>query len=148
MDWEPLIAAARRARQNAYAPYSGFRVGAALLIDDGTIVTGCNVENRSYGATVCAERSALAAAVVAGVLTATDRGPDHPILHAVAAAVVSDTTPPAPPCGICLQAFSEFSKDLPILLCNLEGEHRELRLGELLPFPFESDLPNQRGRSA
>jgi cytidine deaminase len=124
MNWEPLVAAARTARANAYAPYSRFPVGAALAMDDGRIFAGCNVENRSYGLTICAERNALAAAVVAGSR------------HVVAVAVVTDSSPPAPPCGLCLQALSEFAADLPVLLTNVSGERRELKLSDLLPYPF------------
>ncbi len=126
MDWQPLIRAAGETRERAHAPYSGFRVGSALLTAGGAIFSGCNVENRSYGATVCAERVALASAVAAG-----DPTP-------VAIVVITDTSPPSLPCGLCLQALSEFAApELPVRLVNPAGESRELRLEELLPHPFE-----------
>ena len=125
MDWEPLIRAAGETRERAHAPYSGFRVGSALVTASGAIYSGCNVENRSYGATVCAERVALASAVAAG-----DPKP-------VAIVVITDTSPPSLPCGLCLQCLSELgSPDLPVRLVNPGGESREFRLDELLPHPF------------
>jgi len=127
MDWEPLIAAATAARANSYSPYSRFPVGAALLMEDGTIVAGTNVENTIPTLAVCAERNAMAAAVTAG-----KRRP-------VAVAVVTDTSPPARPCGLCRQLLAEFAGDLPILACNLQGEREEVRLSELLPQRFKLD---------
>ena len=125
MDWEPLIRAASETQGRAHAPYSRFHVGSALLTANGAIFSGCNVENRSYGATVCAERVALAGAVAAG-----DPTP-------VAIVVITDTSPPSLPCGLCLQALSEFAApDLPINLVNPASESREFRLEELLPHPF------------
>ncbi len=132
MDWAPLLAAARDCRERAYSPYSGFAVGAALRAADGSIHAGCNVENRSFGLTVCAERVALGAAVAAGA--------GAPL----ALAVVAEATPPALPCGLCLQTLAEFAgPELPILLANLDGEQSEVKLGELLPHPFE--LPGRAG---
>lgn len=135
MDWEPLIAAARAVREHAYAPYSGFPVGAAIATEDGSIFVGCNVENLSYGVTVCAERNAVSAAIASGALSRERR--------AVAVAVIADASPLAPPCGVCLQTLSEFAadQDLPLLLLNLAGERREWRLRELLPYPFVFQLP-------
>ena len=125
MDWEKLIRAAGDTRERAHAPYSGFRVGSALRTASGAIFSGCNVENRSYGATVCAERVALASAVAAG-----DPTP-------VAIVVITDTSPPSLPCGLCLQALSEFAApELPVRLVNPAGESRDFRLDELLPHPF------------
>jgi cytidine deaminase len=124
LDWEPLLAAARTARDRAYAPYSGFRVGAALLMEDGAIVPGCNVENRSYGLTVCAERGALAAAVA--------QGHGRP----VAAAVVTDTSPPSAPCGMCRESLQELAPEIPVLLVNTAGDRVETSVRELLPMPF------------
>lgn len=125
MDWEQLIHAASETRERAHAPYSGFRVGAAVLTANGAIHSGCNVENRSYGATVCAERVALGSAIAAG-----DPTP-------VAIVVVTDTSPPSLPCGVCLQSLAELAAaDLPINLVNPAGESREFRLDELLPHPF------------
>lgn len=130
MDWQPLLAAATTARARAHAPYSRFAVGSAVLTASGAIHAGCNVENRSYGATVCAERVALGSAVAAG-----DREPE-------AVVVVAESSPPAPPCGLCLQALSEFAEsELPVLLVNPAGERRELRLGDLLPHPFRGHNP-------
>lgn len=126
MDWNPLIQAAATARERAHAPYSGFRVGSALRTSGGAIFAGCNVENRSYGGTICAERVALASAVAAG-----DPTP-------VALVVITGASPPSLPCGLCLQGLSELAApDLPIRLVNPAGESREFRLDELLPHPFE-----------
>jgi cytidine deaminase len=124
MDWQPLVDAALAAQARAYAPYSHFPVGAALLADDGTIVAGCNVENASLGLTLCAERVALAAAVTQGL---------H---HFRALVVASDGDPAAAPCGLCRQTLIEFADDLPILLVNRQGERTEVRLAELVPRPF------------
>lgn len=126
VDWTELITAARDAREHSYSPYSQFQVGAAVLLDDGSISAGTNVENRTYGLTLCAERVAIGAAVARGAG------------RAQAIAVVTDTSPPASPCGLCLQTMAEFAdQDLPILLVNLDGEHIEHRLRDLLPHPFE-----------
>jgi cytidine deaminase len=126
VDWTILVAAARDAREHAYAPYSDFQVGAAALMEDGSISAGCNVENRTYGLTLCAERVALATAVARGAGRAR------------AIAVITDTSPPASPCGLCLQTMAEFAdQDLPLLLINLEGDQIEHKLRDLLPHPFE-----------
>jgi cytidine deaminase len=119
-----LAAAAREARGRAYAPYSRFRVGAAVRAG-GRVYTGANVENASYGLTLCAERSAVAAAVLSGGRR----------LEAVA--VASGTSPPTPPCGMCLQTLAEFAgPDLPVLLAGARGAMVETTLGELLPRGF------------
>jgi len=125
MDWEALYEAARQARERSYSPYSRFQVGAALLLPDGGIIAGCNVENRSFGLAVCAERTALVQAVAQG----------HREFLAIA--VVTDTDPPATPCGMCLESLTEFCEDLPILVANLNGERRHFQLRELHPAPFE-----------
>jgi cytidine deaminase len=124
MDWEPLIEAAWLARERSYSPFSGFAVGAALLASDGTVHLGCNVENRSYGLTVCAERSAVCSAVAAGRR------------ELAAIVVVADADPPARPCGMCLDTLAEFDPDLPILLVNKAGQRVELRGRDLLTQPF------------
>jgi cytidine deaminase len=124
MDWEPLIAAATAARANAYAPYSRFAVGAAVLMEDGSIHTGANVENCIPSLSICAERNAVATAASAGL-----RSPR-------ALAVVTEMSPPARPCGLCRQALAEFARDLPILVVNPAGEREESSLAELLPYPF------------
>ena len=120
---DSLISAARSVQARAYAPYSHFRVGAALESSDGTVFLGCNVENASYGLTICAERSAVFAAVSAGV-TRVRR-----------AVVVSDVDPPAAPCGACRQVLAEFGLDLPIDGVGSNGMVR-WRLSDLLPAAF------------
>jgi cytidine deaminase len=130
MQWDDLVAAALAARQRAHAPYSGYHVGAALLLSDGAIVSGCNVENRLLGLTVCAERNAVANAIVQGRR------------DFVALAVVTSSTPPAAPCGMCRETLAEFVADLPILLTNNAGEREQVRLTDLLPHRFV--LPRER----
>lgn len=129
--YQALIEAARQARLHAYAPYSGFRVGAAALSDDGRIFSGANVENASYGLTICAERTAIAQAVSAGA-------------RAIAAvAVVTGTSPPAAPCGMCRQTMAEFAADCDLLLFNDRGERMQVRLSELLPLAFRPSALEQ-----
>ena len=118
-----LIEAAAEARERAHAPYSGFTVGAATLDEQGRIHCGCNVENASYGLSVCAERHAVAAAIAAG----GDR--------IVAVAVVTDTDPPASPCGACRQVLVEFG-DFPVILANPAGERVLTTVSRLLPDAF------------
>jgi cytidine deaminase len=125
VNWEPLVGAAVEARQQAYQPYSSFAVGAAVRTRSGKIFRGCNIENRTFGLTLCAERVAVAAAIVEG-----ERDFE-------AAVVVTDVEPPAPPCGLCREVLTEFGNpDLPILLVNLSGDREEYRLRDLLPNPF------------
>ncbi len=119
MDWDKLVEAAWHARVAAYAPYSNFAVGAALLAVDGRIFMGCNVENISYGLTNCAERVAIGAAVVAGVR------------EFIAVAVVADTGVPISPCGACRQVLAEFG--VPRVMLANRVERVEFRLEELLP---------------
>jgi cytidine deaminase len=120
---DSLISAARSAQARAYAPYSNFRVGAALEATDGTVFTGCNVENASYGLTICAERAAVCAAVSAGAKRFRR------------AVVVSDVDPPAAPCGACRQVLAEFGLELSI---DGVGSKRTMnwRLADLLPAAF------------
>jgi cytidine deaminase len=118
------FAAAVAARDNAHAPYSRFKVGAALLLADGTVVGGCNVENSSFGGTICAERNAVCACVAKfGKVDAT--------------ALVLVTEPVASPCGLCLQVISEFCPGtLPIYLSTPAGLGKSVRLNQFLPLPF------------
>jgi cytidine deaminase len=122
-----LVEAASSARINAYAPYSRYPVGAALLSCDNRVFVGCNVENASLGLTVCAERNAVAAAVADG---ATDFQ---------ALVVMTETSPPATPCGACRQVLAEFG-DLEIVLANTAGERRSTSIAELLRDPFRGDV--------
>ena len=127
-DARALISAARRARRHAHAAYSGFKVGAALETADGTIITGCNIENATYGLTICAERVAMFKAISDG----------HRRFARVA--VVADTTAPTPPCGPCRQILWEFGGDLEVIMANLRLETGRHRLSELLPLPFDNRL--------
>jgi cytidine deaminase, homotetrameric len=122
---EKLVQAALRAREKAYAPYSGFHVGAAVLADNGRIYTGCNVENASYGASICAERTAVVKAVSDGAK------------RILAVAVTGDSEGPTLPCGICRQVLSEFcDRDMPMYLGNRKGDYRLYTFAELMPEPF------------
>ena len=127
-DHDKLLAAAKAARENAHAPYSNFRVGAALRAKSGQIYTGCNVENATYGLTVCAERVAIFKAISEG-----ERGFD-------AIAVVTDTDQLTPPCGACRQIIWEFCGDVDIILGNLKGKTETHRTVELFPRPFDSSF--------
>jgi cytidine deaminase len=122
------VAAARDARERAVAPYSHFKVGAALLTRDGTIITGANVENATYGLTVCAERVALLKAL-------TDGHRDFTMI-----AVVADTDAPTPPCGACRQLLWEYTGDIPVVLANLTRVAGTHQLAALLPLPFDGRL--------
>ena len=127
-DASTLVAAARKARLNAHADYSNFKVGAALETADGTIVTGCNIENATYGLTICAERVAMFKALSEG----------HRAF--VRIAVVADTEAPTPPCGACRQILWEFGGNLEIQLANLHVDKGTHRLRDLLPMPFDARL--------
>lgn len=122
--WTRLASEAIEAQSRAYAPYSDFAVGAALLLDDGSIVHGCNVENATFGATVCAERTAVGSAVALGKR------------KFLAIAVVTPADSCVAPCGICRQVLAEFAEKLPILLSNNAGEHEFVTIDELLPHRF------------
>ena len=128
MDFTSLIEAARRAREQAYAPYSHFTVGAALRTKSGRVFMGCNVENLSFGLTICAERVAVGAAIAAG-----ER-------EFEALAVVADSREPVTPCGACRQVLAEFSLKLPVCSANLEGAMYESSIAELLPRAKEGIL--------
>lgn len=131
---EGLLADARRAAEHAYAPYSGFRVGAALQLASGEVVTGTNVENVSYGLTICAERSALVRAVA-------ELGPQ---IRIVAVAVANLSGAASPPCGACRQMLSEFVvADAPVVFPAADGT-RTLTFSELLPLAFEMKLEGKR----
>lgn len=125
MDRE-LIEAAMAVRENAYAPFSNFRVGAALETDDGELITGCNVESASYGLTVCAERVAIWKAISQG---------KRKIKHI---AVVADTEELTPPCGVCRQIIWEFGGDIPVILSNLKGKTEVVQMKDLLPRAFDT----------
>ena len=127
-----LLDAALEARKNAYAPYSNFQVGAALLLKDGRIVMGCNVENASYGLCNCAERTALFKAYSEGVKKD----------DIVAISIAGNTDAPISPCGACRQVMAELlNKNTPVYLTNLKGEVKETSVEELLPYSFSgSDL--------
>jgi cytidine deaminase len=127
-DADRLVLAARQARERAVAPYSNFKVGAALETADGTIVTGCNIENASYGLTICAERVAMFKALSDGHRRFTRM------------AVVADTTAPTSPCGACRQVLWEFGQDLEIVLANLTEVTGRHQMAELLPLAFDGRL--------
>ena len=123
-----LIGAARRARENADAAFSHFKVGAALETVDGDVITGCNIENATYGLTICAERVAMFKALSEGRRAFTR------------IAIVADTEAPTPPCGACRQILWEFGGDLTVVLANLTDEKGTHQLKDLLPLPFDARL--------
>jgi cytidine deaminase len=125
-DYDALIAAAKLARENAHAHFSKFKVGAALRTASGRIFGGCNVENATYGLTVCAERVAIFKAISEGEK------------RFKAIAVVTDTDRLTPPCGACRQLIWEFCGDVPVVMANLKGKIEVLRMRELFPRPFDS----------
>ncbi len=121
-----LIAAATAVRENAYAPFSNFRVGAALETDDGEVISGCNVESASYGLTVCAERVAIWKAISQGKRKIKK------------IAVVADTEDLTPPCGVCRQIIWEFGGDIPVVFANLNGKVETVQMRDLLPRAFDT----------
>ena len=123
---EKLLSAARECRDRAFAPFSGFRVGAAVEADDGSIFAGCNVESASYGLTMCAERVAIFAAVAAG----------RKRIKRVS--VVAESDELTAPCGACRQVIWEFGGDITVLIVNTNGESVERQMSELLPMAFDS----------
>jgi cytidine deaminase len=125
---QSLVVAATDARTRAQARYSGFKVGAALETSEGHVVTGCNIENATYGLTLCAERVALVKALSEG----------HAQFTRIA--VVADTEAPTPPCGPCRQLLWEYCGDIDVILANLERTTATLRLSALLPMPFDGRL--------
>jgi len=127
---EALVAAARGVQRRAYAPASRFAVGAAVRAADGRVFVGCNVENVSYGLTICAERAAICAAVAAGARAVT------------AVAVVTDLEEPSRPCGACRQVLAEFGADMQVLLAGRGDRVVETSLSTLLPEPFTFDGPS------
>ncbi|MFY9752879.1 MAG: cytidine deaminase [Candidatus Acidiferrales bacterium] len=127
-DYSSLITAAKQARENAHAPISNFRVGAALRAQSGRVITGCNVENATLGLTCCAERTAIFKAISDG-----ERGFD-------AIAIVADTPTLTPPCGACRQIIWEFCGDVPVILANLDGKILQESSAALLPRPFDSSF--------
>ncbi len=123
---DPLIAAATKARANAFAPFSRFQVGAALQAPEGTILSGCNVESASYGLTICAERAAIFRGVCDGFRCFTR------------VAIVTDTVTPTPPCGACRQLLWEFAPEAEVLLANLQGDVVKYTVRELIPCAFDA----------
>ena len=125
---DSLILAATQARENAHAPFSKFRVGAAVEDETGRIHTGCNVENATYGLTVCAERVAIFKAISEGARRFTR------------VAVVADTGTLTPPCGACRQILWEFCGDVEVVMANLQGKTESVRLGSLFPRAFDASF--------
>ena len=127
-DVSTLVESARAARLHAHAEFSHIKVGAALECADGTVITGCNVENATYGLTICAERVAMFKAISEGYRAFTR------------VVVVADTEAPTPPCGACRQILWEFGGDLEVILANLTRETGRHQLSALLPLPFDARL--------
>jgi len=128
-EFKKLIKEAEKARKKAYTPYSKFQVGAAVLCADGKIFTGCNIENASFGLTVCAERVAIFKAISEGSTKFE------------AITVIGDTDKPCSPCGACRQVISEFGEDIPLIMANLKGDVKIKKIKELLPEAFgKNDL--------
>ena len=126
MEKKELIEAAIAVRENAYAPFSSFKVGSAIEMEDGEVIDGCNVESASYGLTVCAERVAIWKAISQG---------KRKIKHI---AVVADTEELTPPCGVCRQIIWEFGGDIPVTMANLKGKTETVQMKDLLPRAFDT----------
>lgn len=133
MEYLGLIDAAREVREKAYARYSNFAVGAALQTQSGQVYGGCNIENVSFGLTLCAERSAVAAAVANGAR------------DFVAIAIIADSHEPPMPCGACRQVLAEFNPNLTVVSATLSGQVQQVELGKLLPNPDQGVLEERRG---
>jgi cytidine deaminase len=129
MDRERLLQAAKKTRNLAHAPYSGFRVGAAILAEDGTVFAGCNIENSSYGLTICAERVALFKSVSEGST------------NLIAVALVTDLEEPVMPCGACRQVLADFNPDMIVVSGTIQGKFVSRKLSELLPEAFGLNKP-------
>lgn len=127
VDENSLVKIALEARQEAYAPYSGFRVGAALLCEDGRVFTGVNVENAVYGSSICAEQVAVVKAVSEGCR------------RFEAIAIIADGPVPCPPCGSCRQFLAEFGAETLVIMANTSGEVKKAKLSELLPLAFTNE---------
>jgi len=126
-NYKRLIKEAEKARKRAYTPYSNFKVGAAILTTDGKIFTGCNIENASFGLTVCAERVAILKAISEGST------------EFEAIAIIGNTNQPCSPCGACRQVVSEFGENIQIIMSNLKGDIKIKKIGELLPEAFSKN---------
>ncbi|MFW9935977.1 MAG: cytidine deaminase [Candidatus Thorarchaeota archaeon] len=129
---EELIQKARVAQSHAYAPYSQFAVGAALLTEDGQVFTGCNVENATFGATVCAERTAVFSAVC------------HGARRFVKIAIVTDNKEPVMPCGICRSVLFEFAPNLEVIAVGSSGQVEKISLSQLYPKGFRLEVENEK----
>jgi len=127
VNYKKLLKEAEKARKKAYTPYSKFKVGAAVLTSDGKIFTGCNIENASFGLTVCAERVAILKAISEGSYKFE------------AMAIIGDTNRPCSPCGACRQVISEFGEDIKIAMSNLKGDVKIKKISELLPEAFNKN---------
>lgn len=129
-----LVQIARKARDRAYAPFSRFKVGAAIVAQDGRVFTGCNIENATYGLTICAERVAIFKAVSEGANRFQQ------------IAVVAAAKQLTPPCGACRQIIWEFCGDIPVVLSNLEGKTEQFQMSKLFPRPFDQSFLKKKRR--
>lgn len=126
-EYKLIVKAAKEGREHSYSPYSKFKVGAAAMLKDGTIIKGCNIENASFGLTCCAERNTIFSLITQG----------YDYHDIVMFAVIADTKDPVSPCGACRQVLAEFLKpDTPIVLANMHDDIKVTNLKELLPYTF------------